>query len=311
MTKSPIDTSPRLSRTLGVDIRIKRDDLFPETGGGNKARKMRYIVKYAQRNGYTSLVTNGGVQSNHARAASLVSAKFGLHCYLVLHSENIEKSKQLTGNLLLMKQLGAEIVFCQLEGLSEVMQSSMKKACSEGYNPLYIWGGGHCLQGSLAYYDAAKEAQKQCGEWVPDFIIHASGTGTTQAGLIAGYAHLHTRIVGISVAREKERGAKVIKESLYELCEYTKQDASHMTVDFRDDWIFGGYEKVAPELIECIDNTAKNGLILDPTYTGKAYYGMLQMVSSGEIFPDSKVLFWHTGGLLNLLSSSCFLERTV
>ena len=84
-----------------------------------------------------------------------------------------------------------------------------------------------------------------------------------------------------------------------------------MIVDFRDDWNFGGYEKINSELIECIENAAKVGLLLDPTYTGKAYYGMLQMIRSGEIQKGCKVLFWHTGGLLNLLSTPYYMGRTV
>ena len=293
------------------DLRVKRDDLYPLLGGGNKARKIRYILKHAVENGHTALVTNGGVQSNHARATALAAASAGLKCSLVLHSEEPEQPHALSGNLMLMKMCGADLRFCRLADLAVTMDEEMGRLVDQGLKPLYLWGGGHCVQGSLAYYEAAHEAQRQCGDWIPDYVVHASGTGTTQAGLVAGYAHLPTKVIGISVARDKARGAAVVTESLSELGSHLKSDFSETVVDFRDDWIEGGYEKVSDRLINVIDEAGLTGLLLDPTYTGKAYLGMKSMVESGEIPEGSKVLFWHTGGLLNLLSSREYLERNV
>lgn len=291
------------------NFRIKRDDLYPFVGGGNKARIMQSILKYAAKNGYDSLVTNGGIQSNHARVTSLAAAQLGINCSLVLHTNEPEKHKHLFGNLMLMQMSGADIRFCKLQELAEVMDMEMKRKRAQGYNPLYLRGGGHCLHGAHAYYKAAKEAQKQCGNWVPDYVIHASGTGTTQAGLVAGYAHLPTKVIGISVAREKERGTNAIKNLLMELGQYLKMDFSDEKIFFRDEWTLGGYEKTSTELFQVIDKAALNGLILDPTYTGKAYMGMKHLIASKEISQKDKVLFWHTGGLLNLLSSPEYLQR--
>jgi 1-aminocyclopropane-1-carboxylate deaminase/D-cysteine desulfhydrase-like pyridoxal-dependent ACC family enzyme len=294
-----------------IDLRIKRDDLYPLTGGGNKARKIEYISKYAVNNGYNALVTNGGEQSNHARATALAAADLGLKSSIVLHVNNPNDPRKLCGNMMLIKMSGADIRFCCKADLSTTMDEEMDRLKAEGYKPLYIWGGGHCLQGSLAYYDAAQEAQSQCADWIPDYIIHASGTGTTQAGLIAGYAHLPTKVIGVSVARDKKRGAQVIQKSLNELGDYMGKDFTEADVDLRDNWIEGGYESISDRLINAVDEAALKGLILDPTYAGKAYLGLKSMVKTGSIPKGSKVLFWHTGGLLNLLSSPEYLTINI
>lgn len=295
----------------GVDVRCKRDDLYPAVGGGNKARKIQYILKYAVENGFNALVTNGGLQSNHARATALAAAASGMHCSLVLHTESPGQVRHLTGNLMLMKMSGAQLQFCQLGDLKGAMDEEMRRLTDEGFKPLYIFGGGHCIQGSIAYFEAAREARLQCGDWVPDYVVHASGTGTTQAGLIAGYAGLSTKVIGISVAREKGRGTQVVEESLRELSGHLRINLHEEDVDFRDDWIEGGYEKVSDRLIQSIDQNAQRGLILDPTYTGKAFLGLEELLKTGEIPHGSKVLFWHTGGLLNLLSSPTYMDQKI
>jgi len=291
------------------NIRIKRDDLFPSTGGGNKSRKIHYIVSDALAKGYNAIVTNGGINSNHARATALACAQNKIKCSLVLHSDKPTTSFDLSGNLLLMKMAGADIQFCKLSSLSLTMDQEVTKLKEQGYKPLYLWGGGHCVQGSLAYYYAAKETQAQCAEWIPDYVIHASGTGTTQAGLIAGYANYPTKIIGISVAREKNRGTNIIRQSLIELGFFLNTDFSNSKIDFRDDWLMGGYEQTSTQLLEVINKTALTGLILDPTYTGKAYLAMIELIKKQELPIQSKILFWHTGGLLNLLTSPDYLTK--
>ncbi len=296
---------------LKIDIRIKRDDLYPETGGGSKARKNNYIIKDAIKNNYNCIVSTGGLQSNHSRSLAILCASYNIKCALVIHDEHPEQAHALTGNLLLMKKAGASIRFCRKAEISTEMDEEMERMKSQGFKPLYVWGGGHCVSGSMAYYDAAMEARAQCGDWIPDYIVHASGTGTTQVGLISGYADLPTKIIGISVARDKAFGIGIIRDSLIELGKYLKKDFSKTQIDFRDDWRFGGYEKYSRELLDSIDATAQKGLILDPTYTGKAWYGLTKLIESGEILNGSKVLFWHTGGLLNLLSNPHYLSQRI
>jgi len=310
MCFTPLEEKEHLSNHLGIELYIKRDDYFPMSGGGNKARKIWYIVDYAIKNGYDALVTNGGIQSNHARAAALAAAEKGLKCKLVLHGDK-RKAHKLEGNLLLMHLADADIEVVPLSQLSEAMDRSMEELRAKGLNPLYVWGGGHCVQGALAYYEAVKEFNKQARNWQPDYVLFASGTGTTQAGLSVGFADRNTKVIGVSVAREKERGEVVIRSAVDEIADYL-EISKNIDIDFRDDWIGDGYEKFDHTVIENIKIAAKyDGLILDPTYTGKAFTGLVDMVKSGEIEKGSKVLFWHTGGILNLMASETFTEKVL
>ena len=305
---TPVENAPNLSDWLGIELRIKRDDYYPMSGGGNKARKIRYILRAAIEKGHDAIVTNGGVQSNHARAAALACAAGRLQCRLVLHGDP-SRPYPLTGNLLLMKLAGAQIEIVPIERLGEAMDEAVSECRRAGLNPLYVWGGGHCLEGSLAYRDAAGEFQSQQADWKPDFVVLASGTGTTQAGLHVGFASSPACVVGVSVARDRERGMAVVQESVKELACHLGSTA-HKDIVFRDDWICGGYEQFDEEILDILDMAARlDGLILDPTYTGKAFRGLVDMVGSGFIPRRSKVLFWHTGGLLNLTASEHFLSR--
>jgi 1-aminocyclopropane-1-carboxylate deaminase/D-cysteine desulfhydrase-like pyridoxal-dependent ACC family enzyme len=294
---------------LNIDVRVKRDDLYPESGGGSKARKAAFIVGQAMQQGNKAIVSNGGLQSNHARAIALEAARHGLRCSLVLHTSTPDVPQRLAGNLMLMKLYGAELRFCRLNDLAEVMDTEMARLTQNGLNPLYVWGGGHCIQGALAYYEAAREARSQSGDWVPDYIVHASGTGTTQAGLMAGYADVGTQVIGISVARERARGERVVQEALSTLLDYLGCSQQGLRVWFRDEWTEGGYEHTSGRLLAAIDEAALHGLLLDPTYTGKAFLALRDMVRKQEIPPSSRVLFWHTGGLINLLTAQDYTQR--
>lgn len=308
--KTQIDLASGLAKALNIeiDLRIKRDDLYPQFGGGSKARKIIHIVNHAINAGYDTLVTNGGPQSNHARATALIAAQLGLKCHLVIVVD-LDTNPDMKGNLLLMKLSGASVEYCKKSELAYHMDKAISLLSKDGYKPYYIWGGGHCVQGTYAFVDAAREAQNQCGDWEPDYVFLASGTGTTQAGLTVGYAGFPTQIIGISVARDQVRGTKIIQESIVAYCSVNNYDSPKVKVILRDDWIYGGYEHCSQELIELIFRTAKVGYLFDPTYTGKALMGLVRMVNQSEIPIGSKVLFWHTGGLFNLLSSDHILSR--
>jgi len=302
---TPIEKRRILSSefSLDIDLVIKRDDLFPMPGGGIKSRKILYIMDEILNNKHDVIVTNGGPQSNHARAAALMAAKFGLRCHLVIVLEpGVEYP--LTGNILLMKMSGAVIEYCRKDQLSESMDCAMEHYSKAGYKPVYIWGGGHNAAGTHAFVEAAEEAQNQCGKWIPDYLVMASGTGSTQAGLIIGYEKFRTKVIGISVARNQKRGTSIISECIKDYyCRFELPAREH-EIYFYDKWAFGGYEKTSNELLNVINRTAKTGIILDPTYSGKGFFGLVEMVKSGQIPGGSKVLFWHTGGLLNVMGSS-------
>lgn len=289
------------------DIRFKRDDLYSKFFGGNKARKIVEIGKYAISNKCNTLVTNGGVQSNHCRATALFCAQNNLKCRLVLHTE--KRINKIEGNYMLAKLAGAEISFTPLSQLSNAMDKAMAHEMEKGNKPFYIWGGGHSLQGSLAYYHAFNELEKQCSasKWIPDYIVLPSGTGTTQAGIHVGneIAGWKTKIIGVSIAREKQRGKKIIENSCHELRTFCNENITLKNeVIFLDEYISGGYEKYNKEIEETIKIVAQSGIILDPTYTGKAFWGLRELIKIDTIPKGAKILFWHTGGLFNLLTSN-------
>lgn len=300
---TPLYKDENLSQLLGVNLFIKRDDLYPITGGGNKGRKSDYILKDCKSNGYNAVVTCGGSQSNHVRATAIRCKALGLECTIIIHDEQPEV---LYGNYLLLKMLDVNIIHCQMENISKVMDSEMDILKNKGFHPLYIFGGGHCFEGTKAYYDAVIEVKEQLNNTQIDYIIHASGTGTTQAGIHCGAKLLYPecKVIGISVARNKKRGEEVILESINELIRRLNLPSEYgKNINLYDKYTCGGYEKTCNDLLSTIDLVAKNsGLILDPTYTGKAFWGLVDMVKNKEIEKNSNVIFWHTGGLLNLMS---------
>lgn len=308
---SPLQKLPLISQHLGIDLRVMRDDLFPMTGGGNKARKIIKILQSAESQGCNALVTTGGTQSNHARVTALAAAERNWKCKLILHGDRQELANP-KGNLLLMLLAGAEVEIVQPNDIAGAMQAAIDQFQAEGLTPFEIPGGGHCVSGAMAFLEAVEEVQQQCEPdgWQPDWVILASGTGTTQAGLVVGFERLgwETKVVGISVARRNPRGRDVVEQSCRELRSHLSLPESTQQIDFRDNWVGEGYEKAGLTVLSSIRKIAEmEGLILDPTYTGKAFTGLLDIIREGEIQPNSQVLFWHTGGLLNLMASDYVL----
>jgi D-cysteine desulfhydrase len=191
LQRTPLQRLPRLSDRFGVDLYVKRDDLFPFVGSGNKARKIIGFVKQADAAGCDALVTTGGVQSNHARVTALHAAARGWRCRLVLHGEpGVLQNPR--GNLLLMLLAGADVTVVSPKGVPQALETVQQELVAGGHRPLVIPGGGHSLTGALAYVEAASELREQCDEleWHPDWMILPSGTGTTQAGLVVGFEQL-------------------------------------------------------------------------------------------------------------------------
>jgi 1-aminocyclopropane-1-carboxylate deaminase/D-cysteine desulfhydrase-like pyridoxal-dependent ACC family enzyme len=220
------------------------------------------------------------------------------------HKELVEPR----GNLLLMLMAGASAQIVSPSEIGPAMRSAMDGLRSEGLRPCEIPGGGHSLAGCLAYVEAADELREHCRAdgWQPEWLIHASGTGATQAGLVAGLDRIHwpTRVIGISVARRNPRGTDVVERAYREVRSHLAVSCDASPIDFRDDWVGQGYEQADASVIDAIRRAAsREGLILDPTYTGKAFAGLLDLVASGEVPAGAQVLFWHTGGLLNLMAS--------
>lgn len=199
-----------------------------------------------------------------------------------------------------MKLSGAELIFCNLSEVAEKMDGAMNELRKQGATPYYIWGGGHSVYGTKAFVDAANDFEDQNPNWIPDFVIVPSGTGGTQAGLHVGFALVSPKaeVLGISVAREKERGQKAVQDAVDEVIQHCNIDAPTITSPvFLDHWRGEGHVKIYPRLMDVMSYAAEKGLLTDTTYTGKALCAMYDMVQNGTIRSSSRVLFWHTGGL--------------
>jgi D-cysteine desulfhydrase len=310
---TPLLKISELSNELQCDIFIKRDDLYPITFGGNKARKISNIIKDMKSQNINAVVTTGGTQSNHARVVAMTAAQNNWPCHLVLHGCASELNNPC-GNLLISKLSNAVIDIVTPDKINKHMKSAMNKLQQQGYNPYEIPGGGHCVAGTIAYVDAVKEVAKQCENMniIPDYIILASGTGTTQAGIMAGVDSIgwNTKVIGVSVARCNPQGGEIIQQAYNEVRQQLQIVSGVKEVNFRDEWTCGGYEKVDERLCDFIEKMAKNdNILLDPTYTGKAFLALVDMITSREIQPGSTILFWHTGGLMNLMSSPHFTKN--
>ncbi|GGI96878.1 1-aminocyclopropane-1-carboxylate deaminase/D-cysteine desulfhydrase [Halopseudomonas pertucinogena] len=290
---SPLYRLEKLSRRWGVDLWIKRDDLIPLWLGGNKVRKNVAILDAASKGGRKPevLITNGGAESNHARVVALMGAQLGCEVHLVLHGDKPALSTR--GNSFFYRSAGAATHYVDSEQIGPTIVRLERASLQDGRSVVVIPGGGHAVEGVEAYSNAVAELPT-----APDYIVHASGTGGTQAGLLAGVEKLgwSTSVTGISVARAGQRGREEIIKLLP--CSFPLDK-----IHFRDGYRFGGYERHSPELVSFIQSVIRDeGIPLDLTYTGKAMFGLRDLVRSGEIPPGSMVVFWHTGGLLNLTS---------
>lgn len=306
---TPVCKAINLSDELQINLLIKHDDLFMIEGGGSKARKASYIISKAVKNGCNAIVTAGGSQSNHLRACAIMARKFGIEMTAVIHDV---QPARFEGNLKLLSILGVKLVFIDMETVKIAMNVEIEEYVTNGRRPFYIWGGGHSDEGTFSYYRGVGELRSQLGNWEPDYIVVASGTGTTQAGIEMGVREIYPKckVLGVSVAREKIKGEKAVIDAANKLIPSIGGHLPSLKSVFFDDKFMGsGYESTYPELIKIIKHAASSdGLILDPTYTAKAFIALTHYVNEGVIAKNSNVIFWHTGGLMNLMSSHQILS---
>ena len=256
--------------------------------------------------GYNACVTTGGIQSNHNRAIALMCAKNGWRCHLVYHGTR-ERFEAEKGNAILVRKSGATVEFVEANQIGPAMDAAMDRLKKEGYHPMYIHGGGHDIPGGVALVEAVRSLKIECEKtgYKPEYIFHASGTGSTQAGIAVGLDLVgwgDVKLIGISVARQKERGTQVIEEFANMLASYYGLNRNYRgLIDFNTDYLCGGYEQFTPAMAEYLDLVMREtGLMFDTTYSGKAFYGMMDYIKRNNI--TSNVLFWHTGGLMNLMN---------
>lgn len=287
-------------------LKVVRDDIFPFIGGGSKARKAVAYEKFLKENGYNAVVTCGGIQSNHNRAMALMCARNGWKCHLCIQGTE-ERFFAEKGNALLDRLSGATCELIRPEETSVAMDRAMENLTKEGYHPYYVVGGGHNLPGGTCFVEAVEELKRQCDieGWKPDYIFHASGTGSTQAGIAVGLDKVgwtDVKLVGISVARQQQRGRKVVVEFANMLAEhYGLPQNYEEKICFTADYLMGGYEQYTEDMKSYLKKVMlETGLMFDTTYSGKGFWGMMQEIQRLGL-QNKNILFWHTGGLMNLM----------
>lgn len=290
----------------GMHVKLVRDDIFPFVGGGSKARKAVAYEEFLREGGYNAIVTCGGIQSNHNRAMALMCARNGWKCHLCVQGSKDRFLKE-KGNALCDRLSGAECELICPEDTAMAMDRAMERLRTEGWKPYYVIGGGHNLPGGTCFVEVLEDLKQQCEAkgWKPDYIFHASGTGSTQAGIAVGLDKVgwsDVKLVGISVARQQERGRQVIVEFANMLAEhYGLPQDYEQKIQFTANYLMGGYEQFSPEMKEYLDGVmARTGVLFDTTYSGKGFWGMMQEIKRLGL-QDKKILFWHTGGLMNLM----------
>jgi D-cysteine desulfhydrase/L-cysteate sulfo-lyase len=302
---TPVDELSRLRDALGRGLApgaiprllVKRDDAIPFAMGGNKVRKMRLLVRHAIEQGADTLITMGGVQSNHARVTAAMAAASGLKSVLVLNGAPPDPP---TGNALLQRMFGAEIVsVATREEREPAMREAARRLEREGRKPYVVPLGGSTPEGALAYAHAFAELLEQIDP--PDVIVHSTSSGGTQAGLAAGaaLAGARTRIVGISADDPSPFIDGIVRELVPAIGRLAGVEGlSYEAVEVDDTFVGGGYGVPTPASTDAMYLSARTeGLLLDPVYTAKAMAGLVARVRGGEFRADHTVLFWHTGGL--------------
>ncbi|MBB3168219.1 D-cysteine desulfhydrase family protein [Simiduia aestuariiviva] len=319
LTPTPLQPLNRLKATLGLRARIwvKRDDLTGCHLSGNKIRKLEFLVAEAQAQGADTLITCGGVQSNHARATALLAAQEGMGCHLILRGDEPD---QADGNLLLDHLAGAQVSFypshsfeANLTGYFEHWSNHYRQQGNKAYG---IPTGGSNGTGLWGYIACAEElgAQLRAQGIQPSRIVCATGSGGTQAGLTLGAAlcGLNAPVTGIAVCDDEAWFNRKVHEDwsswqaqyaelALKNCSAANLQLDQLNVHTLGQYVGPGYARADQDVFETIKLLARTeGLLLDPVYTGKAFYGMLQELQRGAWQDVDDILFVHTGGLFGV-----------
>ncbi|MBS0560284.1 MAG: D-cysteine desulfhydrase [Proteobacteria bacterium] len=304
---TPLEKLPRLSEALGgPEIWIKRDDCTGLSTGGNKTRKLEFLMAEAQAQGADMVITQGATQSNHARQTAAAAAMLGMACHILLEDRtgSTEVDYNRNGNVLLDFLHGATAEK-RPSGLdmNQEMERVADRFRAAGRKPYTIPGGGSNPTGALGYANCALELLSQANDrdLVIDHLIHATGSAGTQAGLVAGLAALNAGIpvLGIGVRAPKPKQ----EENVFNLAVATAERLGcpgavrreHVVADC--DYVGPGYGMATPGCIEAITMFAElEGILLDPVYSGKGAAGMIDMIRKGRFRRGERIVFLHTGG---------------
>lgn len=309
---TPLEPMARLSEVLGgPELWVKRDDQTGLATGGNKTRKLEFLIADALAQGADVVLTVGAIQSNHCRQTAAAAVRAGLECVLVLANEAPPR-EQWTGNLLLDDLLGARIKWAGSDDPVRALATAAEAERAAGRRPYVIPYGGSNAIGAAAYALAFQELWTQTAgaegaALSYDRIVFATSSGGTQAGLIVGAKAVGYRgqVLGINVDKTGGHLREVIGALLAPTAAYLDLDLSFEPQDIQinDDYAGGGYAVLTPVEESAIRQVAQTeGILLDPVYTGKAMAGLIGMIREGQIDPKERVLFWHTGGAAALFA---------
>ena len=308
---TPLEFMPRLTEALGgPNIYIKRDDCTGLGSGGNKTRKLEFLMADAERLGADTIITQGATQSNHARQTVAIAVKMGMKCEILLEDrtgskvENYKKS----GNVFLDHLYGARVQ--EVPGgtdMNAAMASLADELRSKGQKPYVIPGGGSNPIGALGYVTCAMELINQFNtrDLRVDCVVHATGSAGTQAGLVVGLEGARSQIpvLGIGV-----RAAKEAQETnVYNLAVKTAEllgipgSIKRESVTANCDYVGGGYGVPTPGMVEAVTLVARlEGILLDPVYSGKGMAGLIDLCRKGHFKKGENIVFVHTGGAVAL-----------
>ncbi|MGL1931074.1 MAG: D-cysteine desulfhydrase family protein [Desulfotalea sp.] len=310
---TPLQKLERLSEKIGVDIFFKRDDLTGSEVSGNKIRKLEFLLADAKKNGAETVITCGGAQSNHCRATALAAAKCGLSSILLLRTEDPKNPPKIEGNILLDMMTGAEIVWVTPEEYKDRasrFELEVERLRIAGQKAYIIPEGGSNHIGSWGYVLAMQEIISDLEEAGLNAdgettVLSAIGSGGTSAGLVLGQKLLKSNlnVVGVNVCDDRDYFTKEI----IRICEnFSRQYYPDLKIRERDINIVDGYVGLGyalskkEELQAIYELSRLEGIVLDPVYTGKAFYGMLQELAKNKDVFGKRVVFVHTGGLFGL-----------
>ncbi len=310
----------RFSERLGVEIYLKRDDLTGIALSGNKVRKLEFVLADALAKKADVILTCGGAQSNHARATAVAAAMLGFRCRLLLRTPDPANPPLAEGNILLDRMAGAEIVWISPEEYRNRMEVFEREAAllrKEGRTPYIIPEGASDALGAWGYIRAAEEIKKDMaalGPKQPATIIHATGSGGTAAGLALGarLCNLPARVITFSVCDDRLHFLNVIGN----ICELAISEFRlpidfdrHRDLHIIDGYVGRGYALSSAEELDLICDVARTeGIFLDPVYTGKAFFGMVQELKKQPACFGKRILFIHTGGIFGLFPKAVEIE---
>lgn len=308
---TPLEPMERLTRTLGgANLWIKRDDCTGLATGGNKTRKLEFLMAEAVAQGADTVITQGATQSNHARQTAAAACKLGMKCEIILENRtgSNEHDYRQSGNVLLDKLFGAHIR--EAAGGSD-MNAEMEKVAAEvrakGGKPYVIPGGGSNVTGALGYVHCALELLGQANDrgLKIDWLVHATGSSGTQAGLVAGLEAMHSGIPVLGIGVRAPKATQ--EENVFRLATAVAEAVGAQNAVQREsvvancDYVGPGYGMPTPGMIAAVTMFARTeGVLLDPVYSGKGADGLIDLVRKGFFKKGETVVFLHTGGAIGL-----------